>query len=601
MDRRQFLESAVCASALSTSPLARLGASVPAAPVVKVWDDPEFEVRGLEIHSRRMWEWKSVSTAFALMEKLNLNTLIFHQDDIVDTIVWPDKYFPVDVRNGQRTIQGVHARAGFVITAREYLRKVASEAKKRHITFFFEVCEIWYPDGLTELYPEILGAKGTVCPTSPFWWEFLGAKYTELFDIIPDLDGVIVSPGTFESKLSISMHTCFCESCSSTTPLDWYTKLISSMYAPIESRGKTLVVRDFAYTKTEQNLVMDACARVSPNIVAGIKNTPHDFYPTFPNNPRIGHVSAKQQWIEFDCWGQFYGCGLIPCGMVEDIQRRLLYARANGATGAWFRTDLESMTDESVFNSFNLLNLVAGALLSQRTTHNIDDLYRAWMEIGLFDALVPESLEPTPVPIPPEYLPRLRDFMRASWAVIEKTYYVRGFFFCQGGLFPHSVDYAFYMAEGRYGREDWEPGANKRIEPTEENIAAIIEEKDAALSEVERLPGILQVASLPIPSEFREHLRIVLSFYRESVRGIRLCAIGCFRTRQAILTQRSEHAQLALEVADGLQKYRSEIASYLDGRDFPHYVYRVFNIERLDSLIRDIRDTCLPLSKAQRG
>ena len=172
MDRRQFLESAVCASALSTSPLARLGASVPAAPVVKVWDDPEFEVRGLEIHSRRMWEWKSVSTAFALMEKLNLNTLIFHQDDIVDTIVWPDKYFPVDVRNGQRTIQGVHARAGFVITAREYLRKVASEAKKRHITFFFEVCEIWYPDGLTELYPEILGAKGTVCPTSPFWWEF---------------------------------------------------------------------------------------------------------------------------------------------------------------------------------------------------------------------------------------------------------------------------------------------------------------------------------------------------------------------------------------------------------------------------------------------
>ena len=161
----------------------------------------------------------------------------------MDTIVWPDKYFPVDVRNGQRTIQGVHARAGFVITAREYLRKVASEAKKRHITFFFEVCEIWYPDGLTELYPEILGAKGTVCPTSPFWWEFLGAKYTELFDIIPDLDGVIVSPGTFESKLSISMHTCFCESCSSTTPLDWYTKLISSMYAPIESRGKQQPLR----------------------------------------------------------------------------------------------------------------------------------------------------------------------------------------------------------------------------------------------------------------------------------------------------------------------------------------------------------------------
>jgi hypothetical protein len=156
------------------------------------------------------------------------------------------------------------------------------------------------------------------------------------------------------------------------------------------------------------------------------------------------------------------------------------------------------------------------------------------------------------------------------------------------------------MAEGRYGREDWEPGANKRIEPTEENIAAIIEEKDAALAEVQRLPDILQVASLPIPSEFREHLRTTLVFYRESVRGIRLCAIGCFRTKQAILTQRSEHAQLALEVANDLQEYRIEIASFLDGRDFPHYVYRVFNLDRLDSLIRDIRGICLPLSRVER-
>ena len=111
MDRRQFLESAVCASALSTSPLAT--GNLVAALSVKVWDDPSSEVRGLRSIAGECGKWKFVSTAFALMEKIyDRNTLIFHQDDIVDTIVSPEKDFPVDVRNGQRTIQGVHARAG---------------------------------------------------------------------------------------------------------------------------------------------------------------------------------------------------------------------------------------------------------------------------------------------------------------------------------------------------------------------------------------------------------------------------------------------------------------------------------------------------------
>jgi hypothetical protein len=599
MNRRQFLESAVSTSALTASPLAALAAAQPAARDVQtVWDKPEFAVRGLEIHSRRMWEWKSISSAFALMEQLNLNTLIFHQDDIQDAVVWPDKYFPADVRAARRAIQGAHDRAVFLATARQYLRNVASEAKKRRIKFFFEVCEIWYPEGLTELHPEIIGAKGTICPTDPFWWEFLRTKYTELFQIIPDLDGVIVSPGTMESKISIAMHTCLCESCSSTTPLDWYTNLIRSMYEPIHSQGKTLVVRDFAYTKADQDLVMNACNRVSPNIVAALKNTPHDFYPTFPNNPRIGHVGSSPQWIEFDCWGQFYGCGLFPCSVIEDMQRRLTYARANGATGAWFRTDLESMTDQSVFNCFNLLNLVAGAMLSQRTAQNIDDPYRAWLKIGLFDPLVPESLEPAPVPIPSAHLARLRDFMRASWAVMEKTYYVRGFVFNVNGLFFDSVDNAFFLATVHHGREDWEPGANKRVEPTEENIAAIVAEKDAALAEVQKLPGMLNAASLPLPAEFKAHLETVLSFYREYVRGTRLCAIGCFRAKQATLTRRPEHARLALQAADELQQYRTATANLLDDKFFPHYVHRAFDLGRLDSLIQDIRNICLPLSKA---
>ena len=79
-----------------------------------------------------MWDWKSVSTAFSLMEKLNLNLLIFHQDNLQDAVVWPDKYFPMDVRTYQRTIQGVHERAVFLPTARDYLRNVPAREIPHH-------------------------------------------------------------------------------------------------------------------------------------------------------------------------------------------------------------------------------------------------------------------------------------------------------------------------------------------------------------------------------------------------------------------------------------------------------------------------------------
>jgi hypothetical protein len=603
MNRRKFLGRAACTSVLSALPLPALAQSesesAPAASDVQtIWDKPEFEVRGVEIHSRRMWEWRSVMSAFALMEKMNMNMLIFHQDNIQDTVVWPEKYVPKDAQSYKKIVQGLHEQSVYLLTARDYLRDVALEAKKRNIKFFFEVTEIGYGDGLEQLYPEILGEKGTICPTAPFWWDFLREKYTELFEVLPDLSGVVVSAGTFESKLSITMGTCNCPSCSTTTPAEWYSKLIGSIYEPFQRAGKTLVVRDFSYTKANQNVMMNAVQSVSSDIVAALKTTPHDFYLTFPDNPRIGHEGNNPQWIEFDTWGQFYGCGLFPCGVAEDMQRRLTYDRAHGAVGAWFRTDLESMTDESVFNSFNLLNLISGAMLSQNVNQNIDNVYKAWLETGLLDVLIPESLEPAPVPIPQAYLGRLKDFMQACYSIAVKTYYVRGFLFYQNGRFFNSVDNALFLMTVHAGLEDWEPGANKRVDPTDENIAAIIAEKDEALAEVQKLPGILQAESLPVSDEFKEHIATMLSLFHEYVVGFKLCAIGIFRAKQAELSKQADHAQQGLKAADDLQEYRNKIPQLLGDKFYPQDVHRAFDVYTLDKLVKSIRDICLPLAKA---
>jgi hypothetical protein len=598
MNRREFLQNAAWTSALSAIPAVDFAQNVSAVserPVRTVWDHPQFAVRGLEIHSRRMWEWRSIASTFALMEKLNLNTLILHWDNLQDAIVWPDAYIPMNVRIDREPIQGSHERDVFLLSAREYLSNVSRETKRRGLKFFFEVTEIEFADALIALHPEILGPKGTPCPTNPFWWDFIKTKYTELFEVLPNLNGVIVSPGTHESKLSIALKRCDCASCN-IDPVDWYVKLIGAMFEPIKQRGKILAVRDFAYNKENQNLVMEACTRVSKEIVAALKNKPHDFYLTFPDNPKIGHVDGRPQWIEFDCWGQFYGCGLFPCSVVEDMQLQLQHALEKGATGVWFRTDLESMTDESVFNSFNLLNLVAGGMLSQEPKQDIDEVYRAWLQTGLYDSLLPESMQPPAVPIPEQYLAQLKSFMQATHSVVEKAFYIRGFLFYRDGRMPDTIENALFNMIVHAGREDWDPGSNKLLDFTEENLEAIIAEKDAALAEVEKLPEILKPASLPVSDAFRKHIDMMLALFRENVRGFRLIAIGIFRAKLATTTKSPDQARQALQVAEELEAYKAAMVAMLAGKYFPQSVYRSFHLERVDSMAKDIRTMCSSLA-----
>lgn len=566
----------------SVSPAQNQG--TPAAPATNPARE-DFKVRGLEIHSPRMWRWKSVDSAFQLMEKLGMNTLIFHQSDLTDQLVLPRAYFSSEMM-WQRWPVRLHV---VLDNNRQYIRKVAREARRRNIAFFLEVKEIWYPEGLIELHPELIRTNGVVCPTDPFWWEFVRKKYQELLEDIPDIAGIIVSPASRESRLSMVANPCKCDRCRTYDPKLWYANLFRAMYEPLHANGKTLVIRDFAYRREQQNMVIDSASLVAGDIVIALKNTPHDFYPTFPNNPRIGQTGEHPQWAEFDTWGQFVGMGFFPCSLIEDMQRRLEYCATNRVSGVWFRTDWEGMNEASDFNSLNLLNLIGGGMLSRNRTQQLDNVYRAWLDYGLLDPLVPESTQGAPVPVNPAQLERLRGFMQASWGVIEKTLFVRGHLFHENGMFPDSVKRAFDMMTQIHGRDDWDPGASKRVEPTEENIRAVIAEKEQAEADVAKLPGILQIDELGLPPAMKKDLNTILDLYQWYVRGFKSCAIACFRAKKAMNTHERADVEAALQAADDLTAYRAETARRLKNTSYPHYVYEFFDVERLDHLTSDIR------------
>lgn len=545
----------------------------------------EFAFRGLEFHSSRMWQWAQVERALEFMQDMNLNALIFHESELVDNLVLPKKYFSTEFMWKKNPVR-YHVLMNNVL----YMNKVARESKEKGIDFFPEIKEIFYPDGLLELFPELRNDDGTICATHPFWWDFVEAKVSELVELVPDLAGLIVSAGTRESMVSISANECECERCRNYDPVIWYANLLQAMYTPLIEKGKTLTVRDFSYSADQQSYIVNAATKVSEDIIISLKNTPHDYYPTFPHNPEIGNVGNHAQWVEFDTWGQFYGVGFFPASVVEDMKSRMNHCHNQNVTGIYLRTDWENLTEGSVFNSFNILNLISGACISNNIDIDTDEIYRRWADYGLLSPLKSGSCLQNPVPTKaPDSYKMLRDFMKASWSVIEKAIYVRGHVFHEDCMFPDTVQIAFDMMVKIHSRDEWDEGASKLVEPTDENIKVVFAEKTEAVEEVRKLPSLLQVEKLGIPQDFKEEIMDLLDLYELYVRGFNLTTRSCFLTKKAMLTKDVEDVKKAEESIIPLVSYRTEVLNCLEGTHYPHYVYWLLDTNRLQFLINDIQ------------
>lgn len=543
-----------------------------------------FNFRGLEFHSSRMWQWAQVERALDLMQSTGLNALVFHQNDIVEELVFPQEFFPDDLMWKRWPVR-MHA----IYQNRHYINKVAREARERGIGFYVEIKEIWFVDELLELVPDLRSADGSICPSNPFWWRFLDIKMRELVSAVPDLAGVIVSPGTRESKVSISTNTCTCERCKAADALGWYSDLLRAMYVPLAENGKTLAVRDFSYTAEQQSQMIEAAAWVSDQIVISLKNTPHDYYPTFPNNPRIGNTGGLRQWVEFDTWGQFFGMGFFPLSVAEDMQARMRHCAANGVEGIQLRTDWEVITEASSFNSLNVFNVIAGAMLAGDIDLDLTDAYAAWTKYGLCSPLRSQSFVQSPViPAAAGAGGLLEAYMKASWAVMEKAAYVRGHLFHEDDQYPDTVDKAFAMMVDIHGRDEWEPGASKLVEPTDANLAIIFAEKEKAIAEVQALPAILKPRSLGLSDDMAEDMETMLDFYERYVRGYALCARTVFLTRKAETSAKATDKAAALDSLGPMRAFIDETDKRFAGTHYPHYVYWLFDTGRLVSLCADV-------------
>jgi hypothetical protein len=452
-----------------------------------------FSVRALEIHdTHMMWNPTKMKRVFDFMVRNDMNTLVFHENNIVDKVVYPAYLFgweKDDVRSYSaytKLYKEIYYRTPSpyvfldeLLIFRDLLKVIAEQATSLGIDLYLQTKELWFPDILFE---SNLMKNGKICPSEPYWWEtFLPRKYHELLVNFPEIAGIVTSTGTRESRASLAHGKCQCEQCRSMDLAEWQRNIVMAMYKPLKEAGKKLVVRDFTYYAREQNGLRSGLLDLPEDIIISIKNVPQDYYPTFPHNPLIGNTGKHEQWIEYEVMGEYFGWGVNPCIVLDDIKYRMKYCLDKGASGFTARIDWEALPNHSCFETQNLLNLYGIAHLAMNPDLPVKDIYYRWLQE---EGLLAEGLDPQKLNRTIEWV---MEIFQRTWPAMSKAPYMNGFLFCNNSKIPVSIENGDFLSREHHGIQKWFPEKVSLFDQNDKNVAHMLEERDQGVQEVNEL------------------------------------------------------------------------------------------------------------------
>lgn len=558
-----------------------------------------FKYRILELHSKHVWNYEWVKKSLRFMKEHNMNGLALHRNDLIDLIIYPGQYFGAK-REQYRTIferyqdifrklyKYTPTRRSGPYQRRAYLKRVLEMARREGIEVFIQNKELFFPDIILEFYPHLVH-NGAICANDPFWWEFTRVKYKEFFEEFPEVSGIITAPATGESRVSASSNRCTCERCAKTESQEWFVNLAMAMFEPISAAGKQLIIRDFVFDPAAHQAIAHAMEELPDDIVFSLKNTPHDYYPTFPDNPRLSESSRHKQWVEYDSMGQYFGWGIAPSIMVSDYRRRMTLAKENGVEGVIVRTDWESLDAHSSFDTLNKVNLYAFSALAVDLEADDTAIFQQWMEDEAYfkDDLSADQKR--------EAAQWAGAILNQTWGITSKTNYVHDCVFSDSSQLPVSIEHALWLAEEKNSLKDWLPEKKTALSTERSNIESILAEKDEALARVRQLLQQVKEGHPYITEDFHQYFIECFEIYEQYVLAFRAAVHAIFLAKYVLDHDGKPSDDFAEYVDVELDKRLQELAQLAEHfdtlfrtTDYYHRVYTLLDADRLIALRSDI-------------
>ena len=179
------------------------------------------------------------------------------------------------------------------------------------------------------------GPGGTIDLDNPQFWKWFQEDYRQMLDRVPDVDGLVLTFIETGARAE-RQHSTVLK--SNAEKLARVVDAVADVV--VGERKLNLYVRTFSYTRKEYANVLGAIALLKrPDIRLMMKETPHDFFLTHPDDPYAGTI-ARPTIMEFDIAGEFNGQGIIATTWPEYVLRRWrAFAKRPHIIGYTARTD----------------------------------------------------------------------------------------------------------------------------------------------------------------------------------------------------------------------------------------------------------------------
>lgn len=540
---------------------------------------------------------------FEFMLRNNMNTLIFHENNIVDKIVWPGFVFGYesnDLRSYSIYKDQLYKKIYYrtpspyvfndeLLIFRDLMKTILGQAKELGFDIYLQTKEIWFPELLYER--QDLMKNGKMCPSEPWWWEtFLPNKYEELLQNFPEITGIITSTGTKESRISLAHQKCQCDKCKSMSMEEWQRNVVMGIYKPLHEHGKKLVVRDFSYHADEQDGIRAGLLDLPDDVIICIKNVPQDYYQTFPNNKLIGHVGNHEQWIEYETYGEYYGWGIAPVSVLDDMKYRMKYCLDNGASGITTRIDWEAMPNHSTFETPSQLNLYGIAQMGVNVETPIRDIYTRWL---VEDHLLKDDITPNEFK---ETIDFICDTFSKTWPIMAKTPFLKGNVFMNNCKIPVSIDNGDFITEEHHGIHKWFPEYRYLLDYADETVLEMLKEKDEAYDEIIALNKQWHEKNPGLKAEIYDRYCGLFDIYELYVKMYRLVGHAYVWVKylqkhtKYTLATKDQIIEKEQKLIDQMLEVEQELKAFKTPKNFEYPFLAMMNPDRLRCFREDIQD-----------
>lgn len=221
----------------------------------------------------------------------------------------------------------------------------------------------YYPDRFKTCPGETINLDNTD------FWQWYKEDYRRMLDLVPEIDGLIltfIETGAYaEKQYSLNMPT----------PEEKLAAVVNAVAeVVIEERGKKLYIRTFAYSEEEYAGIIGCIEYIkNDKVTLMIKEVPHDFFLTHPNNRFIGKLE-RPMIVEFDTGNEYNGQGVIANTWPEYVMKRWKdYIDRPNVTGYVARTDRYGTT--GIVGTPNEILLYALKRITEDRSISADQVY----------------------------------------------------------------------------------------------------------------------------------------------------------------------------------------------------------------------------------